>query len=133
MNPQFWLCTHIRLQKMFSWWVNTFANVCISITFNALFVLLIFQQTPPTKRIFSRSPPFLYVYYLLLVISVLFYYIYSSLFFKVFSTSTANMLFYQLRLMVLRLRLGCKKKLVVLRWANSNLDEAMLKIFWCQI
>ena len=49
-----------------------------------------------------------YVYYLLLVI---------SLFFKVyiFSASTKNMLFYQLYLMVIRLRLGFKKKLVVFR------------------
>ena len=49
----------------------------------------------------------LYAYYLLFVI---------SLFFKVyFCTSIANMLFYQLYLMVLRLRLGCKKRLVVFR------------------
>ena len=67
----------------------------------------------------------LYAYYLLFVI---------SLFFKVyFCTSIANMLFYQLYLMVLRLRLGCKKRLVVFRWTNGDLDGAVLKNVWCQI
>ena len=28
-----------------------------------------------------------------------------------------------------RLHLGCRKKLVVLNWAKSNIDGAMLKIF----
>ena len=32
-----------------------------------------------------------------------------------------------------RLRLGCKKKLVVLRWTNSKLDGVMVKYFWFQI
>ena len=61
MNPQFSLCVHIGVRCMISWRVNTFTNVCMSIT--------------------------------------------------LISLSTANMSFYQLYLMVLRLRLGCKKKL----------------------
>ena len=37
---------------------------------------------------------------------------------------------YQLYLIVLQLPLGCKKKLVVFRWTNSNLDGAVcLRIF----
>ena len=32
-----------------------------------------------------------------------------------------------------RLRLGCRKKLVVLKSANSNLNGAMLKTFWFQV
>ena len=46
-----------------------------------------------------------------------------------FSKSTANILFNQFCLMVLRFRLGCKKKLVVFRWENSNLDGVVLNIF----
>ena len=35
--------------------------------------------------------------------------------------------------MVPRLCLGCKKKLVVFRWTNSNLDRAISKDFWFQV
>ena len=48
----------------------------------------------------------LYVCYILSII----FFVFQSLH---FSASTANMLFYQLYLMILRLRLDCKKKLSV--------------------
>ena len=43
------------------------------------------------------------------------------------------MLFYQLYLMVFRLRFSCKMKLVAFRRTNSNLDGAVFKNFWPQI
>ena len=80
----------------------------------------------PSDQIYFSKESSLYVYYLLIVI---------SRFFKVyiFSTSTANKLFYELHLMVLRLRLGHKKKLVASSWTNSNLDGAVPKKVWRQI
>ena len=83
-----------------------------------------FLANPSDQTYFFKESS-LYVYYLLLVISLFFKSLY-------FYTSTANVLFYQLNLMVLQLRLDFKKKVVVFRWTNSNLDGAVLKYFWCQ-
>ena len=93
MNPQFSLCVHIGMRWMISWRVNTFTNVCMSIT--------------------------------------------------LISLSTANMSFYQLYLMVLRLRLGCKMKLqpwtkyfrqtLVFMWNSALLEKFnfyFLAVFW---
>ena len=95
-----------------------------SITLNALFVLLTFWQTSPTKRTFSMGP------HLSLLSSACYFFVFESLY---FSASVANMLFSQEYLMVLCLRLGCKKKLAVFRWTNSSLDGPMLKNFCFQI
>ena len=78
----------------------------MSITLNALFVLLTFWQTSPTKRTFSMGP------HLSLLSSACYFFVFESLY---FSASVVNMLFYQEYLIVLRLRLGCKKKLAVFR------------------
>ena len=94
-----------------------------------------FFSKPLRPNVFFQGvlPLFMFITFFLLFQSYFTTYILLCFLKFIFSTSTANMLFYQLRLMVLRLRLGCKKKLVVLRWPNSNLDGAVLKIFWCQI
>ena len=95
------------------------------LTLNALFKFYWLFSKPLRPNVFFQG-----VLSLCLLLSSCYLFVFLSLY---FSTSTANILFYELYLMIFRLRLGCKKKLVVFRWANSNLDGAVLKTFWCQI
>ena len=77
-----------------------------------------FSANPSNQRYFCKES-FLYVYYILDVFCFLRF---------ISFRKYCKYFIYQLHLKVLRLHLGCKKKAVVFRWTNSNLDEATLNI-----
>ena len=110
------------MRQMITWWVNTSINIRMSIRLSRLFCCLFSKPLRPnvlSQRVFSL------------------YLLSSSRYFFVFKVyifpQVLQMLLYQLCVTVLQLCLGCKKKLVVFRWTNSNLDGAVLKNVSCQI
>ena len=119
MNPKFSLCAHIGLRKMTG---KYFHRGLYEYYPQRPVRFVDFLANPSDQTYFFKESSF-YVYYFLLVI---------SLFVKVNIFPQVLQMWYLTSCILWYFNFASlyfKKKLVVFRWANSDLDGAVLKIF----
>ena len=78
----------------------------------------------PSDQTYFFKESSLYVFYLL-IISLFLKFIFFYKYWKYVILPVVSLILWP--------RLGCKKKLAVFKWTNSNLDGVVLKNFWYQI
>ena len=119
----------------------------MSITLNSLFTFLFtFQQTPSNKRTYVSPFMFIIFYFLFLcVLKIAFsskyckYVILPGVSYGTWNSSSGTFFAKNMTILLTRsgdkkrLRLGCEKKLVALKWTNSNLDGPIYNLFWFHI